>query len=147
MYAPVGTEPQKCCTFRTATAGAAVASGLPPLTAAAMTHVTALVVVLSLTGAPVAQAACASWCESASMTCCDAPAVATAVADANCTCARAMADSPVMREENGPRHIPLQTAAIPALAGFAIGGSECLQAAVGVQGRVCRRTPPLVLRL
>lgn len=124
-----------------------MASELPHVTATAMTHVTTLVVVLTLAGAPVAPAACANWCESESMTCCDAPAVAAAVADASCTCARAMADSPVMRQENGPRHMPLPTATIAASTHVDLDGSECLLGAPGTHPLNYHRTPPLVLRL
>jgi hypothetical protein len=70
-----------------------------------MTHVTTLLIVLALTGGPVADAICVSWCDSGPMTkgaTCDesvAEPMSIAISDGSSTCAALLADSPFLREE------------------------------------------------
>ena len=68
-----------------------------------MTHVTTLLIVMALTGGPVANATCASWCESRpTMGNCGeyiAESISATISGGGDTCPALLADSPFLREE------------------------------------------------
>lgn len=68
-----------------------------------MTHVTTLLIVLALTGSPVANAACVSWCDSpadkAGATCRESIAEPMAISVGSSTCVALLAANPFLREE------------------------------------------------
>jgi hypothetical protein len=70
----------------------------------AMTRVTTLLIVLILTGSPVADAACVSWCDARPITgsACRESIVdpmSVTISDASGTCAALLAANPFLREE------------------------------------------------
>jgi hypothetical protein len=117
-----------------------------------MTNVTVLLVVLSLTGAPAANAACANWCESASTSCCDVAVAATPaaplVADGDCTCAAAMSERPTLVPENrGARQTTVMAAVLPTRCGPGSVSLGIARLETKTHVPVTRDVPLLVLRL
>jgi hypothetical protein len=112
---------------------------------------TALALLLTLTGSPVASLACVSWCASPqSANCHDAPASATplTVSEADNACARLFTTSPFLKEEGQTAHHPpslvnaVWATSLPPLESIRFGdrpnGSETARA---------RARQPLVLRI
>ena len=70
-----------------------------------MTHLTTLLIVLALTGSPVANAACVSWCDSpadeAGAACREgiAEPMSMAISDGSSTCVALLTANPFLREE------------------------------------------------
>ena len=117
-----------------------------------MASITALLVVLTLTGEPVASALCISWCGSIQerQSCDEAIAQPTsaAVADASRTCVALLTGNPFLKEEGrGTLHIAAAVNVVHAFSTLPTQGSDLANIRRGDDATVGRPTPVLVLRV
>ena len=117
-------------------------------------NVTALLLLLTLTGSPIASLSCISWCASPHSThdaiCHEAPAQAAdlTISESDNACARLLSTSPFLKEEGQTAHHPpslvnaVRATSLPPLESIRFGdrpnGSETARA---------RARQPLVLRI
>ena len=128
----------------------ALAPWLPQLISTAMAHVPAFLIVLTLTGQPVANALCINWCDISSerQHCGDAIAHSTppALAAAGSTCAAFLTASPFLKEE-GRRGITAITLGTGPAVDSGLTGREFVHPRASGDAARGRRVPALVLRV
>jgi len=116
-----------------------------------MAHITAFLIVLTLTGQPVANALCVSWCElpSERQACSDAiaPSMAAEIALASSTCVALLTESPFLTEEGrSSLHIGVVLHGGQAIV-FPIGGTRLVDVRSCGEMNAGRLLPTPVLRV
>jgi len=119
-----------------------------------MMHVTTLLIVLALTGSPVAHVICASWCDSrmttAGHTCGDniAHPMSMVMSDGSGTCVALLAANPFTQEEGRISfHPPHSLGLLHAVDTSLTGGSRPAYGRSDGKANDGRPVPTLVLRL
>lgn len=119
-----------------------------------MTHVTTLLIVLALTGSPIANAICASWCDSrmttAGHTCGDniAHPMSMAISDGSSTCVALLAANPFTQEEGRITFHPQHSLGLfRAVEAYLTGGSRPAYGRSDGGANDGRPVPTLALRL
>jgi hypothetical protein len=117
-----------------------------------MAHITAFLIVLTLTGQPVANALCVSWCDSPSerQACGDAiaPSMSAAIALASSTCVALLTESPFLREEGrSALQIAVVLHGVQAMVSSPLGGTRPANIRSRGEANAGRSVPTLVLRV
>jgi hypothetical protein len=134
--------PPRVCAESTESSAFALASWLLERIATAMAKLVVILIVLTLTGEPVANALCITWCDQPSerQPCSDVIAQSTspALSVAGSSCAALLTPSPFLREEGRSAYPAIASAAGPAVN---CGLTETGLAGVRVAGDATRGRP------